>query len=236
MAEQTIKHVAVWSGWVRLTHWLMVLAVSFEIVSALILQQSAPFDPEFWREWHLIVGQLLMVIVAGRIILLFMLKDSGSWRALLPDKVQTQGWKQTALFYLSLGRTALPHWFAHNPFWRPIYPFMWLMLLLGGLSGLLYASATAVLGQYAFQWHNQLANVLIWLVVLHSLAAFVHDVKNKGATISGMISGYRYFHITKPEPSVGVGQASPFQGSTPPIYISVDSIQKRPPNSKDTSP
>lgn len=233
MAKETIKQVFIWSGWVRLTHWLMVIGVSFQLISAIILQQTLPFNPEFWRDWHLICGQLLLVVVAGRIILLFMLTDSSSWRALLPDKASNQGWKQTAWFYLSLGRSALPNWFAHNPFWRPVYPFMWLLLILNGFSGLSYASATPILGQYLYQWHISLANLLILLVVLHSLAAVVHDLKGRGATISGMISGYRYFHINKPDPSVGVGQVSPFQGSTPPVYISIDSIKKSPPKSTD---
>jgi len=50
---------------------------------------------------------------------------------------------------------------------------------------------------------------------------FLHDLKGKGAYISAMVNGFRYFHYTAANDSSG----SDFPASQ---SISVDSIKKQP--------
>ena len=231
MPQETIRAVLIWSGWIRLLHGVLALEVIFLAISATVLRYGGQIDQAFWQEWHLICGQILLLTVVARLFLLFVLQDSGSWRALLPDPAQTQAFKQMALFYLSAGRTEMPNWFAHNPFWRPVYPFIWLLLLLCGLAGLLSNSPNTVFGMTMFDWHTSLANLMLWISGLHVVAALLHDIKGKGAAISAMLNGYRYFYI-KNSTAVGNTPVNPFKGSAPPVYVSLESIKKRPPADK----
>lgn len=223
MQQEDIRYVPVWSGWVRLAHWLMAVGLLFQVVSAWVLRYGA-VDVDFWRDWHMISGQLLLLAVVGRIVLMFILPGSAGWRAFLPDAATWEGVKQMLVFYLSFARAPLPNWYAHNPLWKLLYPFMFLLLLGTGVSGLLYNAPYALAGLFMHTWHSVLADMLGMLVVAHVIAVFLHELKGKGAGISGMISGYRYFHVPagarKPE------QGGPFKGSTPPVYVSVDSIRK----------
>ncbi|MBO0614265.1 MAG: hypothetical protein RL122_2469 [Pseudomonadota bacterium] len=226
MQQEKIRYVLIWSGWVRLIHGLITAGVLFLFVSAWALQLGA-VDYDFWRDWHTIVGQLLIITVVARVILMFLLPGSASWRAFLPDKAQWEGMKQMALFYLSFARFPLPNWFAHNPFWRLLYPLLLVVLVACGITGLVYNSANTFLGMSMFGLHGGLAQVILIFTVAHLVAVVLHDLKGKGAAISGMINGYRYFHIEKSEgeqqanPTAAVGKASI-------VHVSIDSI-KRPP-------
>ncbi|MEB4590243.1 cytochrome b/b6 domain-containing protein [Candidatus Thiothrix sp. Deng01] len=224
MPQENIRYVPVWSGWVRLTHWLIAAGVLFQFASAWAIGLGAA-DYAFWRDWHLICGQLLVVAVAARVILLFMLPGSAHWRALSPDRAQWAGAKQMLLFYLSFARWPLPNWFAHNPFWRQLYPLLWLVLLACAFSGLYYNSASAFLGMSMFNWHRVLADFILIFTVAHLLAVFLHDLKGKGATVSGMISGYRYFHI---EGQAGGKDALPAGNQSAVVHVSIDRIGKPP--------
>lgn len=226
MPQENIRYMLIWSGWVRLTHGLIAAGVLFLFASAWAIQLGA-VDYEFWRDWHMIVGQLLIITVVARVILMFLLPGSASWRAFLPDKAQWAGMKKMALFYLSFARFPLPNWFAHNPFWRLLYPLLLVALVACGITGLVYNSANTFLGMSIFGLHGGLAQVILIFTVSHLLAVVLHDLKGKGAAISGMISGYRYFHIEKPE---GVQQANPTAavGKTSIVHVSIDSIQRPP--------
>lgn len=224
MQQEEIRYVPVWSGWVRLTHWLMVAGLLFQFVSVWAIRWGAA-DYEFWRDWHMITGQLLLVVLMGRIVLMFMLPGSASWRAFLADAATWQGIKQMLTFYLSFARAPLPNWYAHNPLWKLLYPVMFLLILGTGVSGLLYNAPYTLAGVFMHGVHDGLAQALGILVVVHVVAVFLHDLKGKGAAISGMINGFRYFHV--PTAAGKQEQAGSFKGSTPPVYVSLDSLKKR---------
>lgn len=224
MPQENIRHVLVWSGWVRLTHWLIAAGVLFQFASAWAIGLGAT-DYEFWRDWHMICGQMLILVVVTRGILMFILPGSAHWGALLPDRAQLAGAKQMLLFYLSFARLPLPNWFAHNPLWRQLYPLLWLVLLACAFSGLYYNSAGTFLGMSMFSWHRALADFILIFTIAHLLAVFLHDLKGRGAAISGMISGYRYFHIE--DKSAGK-EAIPAGNKSSVVHVSIDSIGKPP--------
>lgn len=223
MQQETIRYVLVWSGWVRLAHALIAAGVLFLLASAWALQQGV-VDPEFWRDWHMIVGQLVLVAVVGRVILLFLLPGTANWRAFLPDKAQWAAMKQMALFYLSFARFPLPNWYGHNPFWRVIYPLFWLVLLVCAVTGLFYNAPYQFLGMSMFGLHGGLASLILWFTVAHVVAVVLHDLKGKGASISGIINGYRYFHVETPV----AGVKPPPSGKASITHVSIASIQKPP--------
>lgn len=226
MQTENIHCTPVWSDWVRLTHWLIAAGVLFAFASAWAIGLGAT-DEAFWRDWHSISGQLVLIAVVGRLILAVILPGSTNWKALLPDRAMWQGAAQMLRFYLSFARFPLPNWFAHNPFWRLLYPLLWVLLLGTGFSGLWYNSASSLAGLFPHTWHNLLANAVWVWVLAHIASVFLHDLKGKGASISGMINGYRYFHV--PTSHKVKTPDSAFKGSTPPVYVAVDSIKRHNP-------
>lgn len=220
MTAETIRCVPIWSPWVRATHWLMAAGVIFQYLSAQAIAWGAS-DYDFWREWHIITGEFVLLLVVGRVILAFMLPAAASWRAFLPDAAQWQGIKQTLLFYVTLGHVPLLNWFAHNPLWRLLYPIMFILMLGLGLSGLWYNDANPLAGLWLHQWHTLFASVLGWLVIGHLIAVIAHDIASKNAGISGMLNGVRYFHIEE-KPA-----ARDKNSKAPPVYIAVEKIKRK---------
>ena len=78
----TIHYTRIWSTWLRLAHRLIAAGVLLLLASGWALQQQ-PADPEFWHDWHLIIGQSVALALLLRVILLFV-PGSSHWRALLP--------------------------------------------------------------------------------------------------------------------------------------------------------
>ena len=79
MQNETIKYVLVWSGWLRLSHWVIAFGVLFQITSAWAIRMNPP-DYEFWHDWHLIVGQIMLIAILLRVILLFT-DGASNWRS-----------------------------------------------------------------------------------------------------------------------------------------------------------
>jgi Ni/Fe-hydrogenase 1 B-type cytochrome subunit len=210
---ETIKRVLVFSTPQRITHWLLAAGMSFELISAWLIQHS-DVDPVVWMDWHSMIGQVLLLVLGFRLLLLFT-NGSGYWRLFIPTREQRHTLAQTLRFYLSLGRLPCPDWYAYNPVWQPIYLLMLLLMLLSTLSGLLTGSYFFLFGISVSGWHGIIAYALGYLVLAHILFAVWHDVKGNGAQISAMLNGYKYF-IIKPS------QSTPEQPS-----VSIDSLLKK---------
>jgi Ni/Fe-hydrogenase 1 B-type cytochrome subunit len=153
------------------------------------------------------------------VILLFF-PGSGNWRALIPERSQFSAMLQMVKFYLSLGRFPLPNWYAHNPLWLPVYSVFFLILAACSVTGLLYDSADIVFATPMYELHAALAGLIAAFSVFHIVAAFVHDLKGKGAFISAMVNGFRYFHYTTASEKHGGDLAGK-------MMVSVKSIKRR---------
>ena len=204
MQQEEIRYVLVWSGWLRLSHWLIALGVLFQISSAWAISHTQP-DDAFWQDWHIIIGQVVLIALGLRAILLFF-PGSSHWRTFIPDRSRLRAILQMLKFYLSLTRFPLPNWYAHNPLWQPLYLIFLLVLLVCTISGLLMATPYRLFAYSASEWHSGCAHVILLFSVLHVGSVFLHDWKGKGAFISAMINGYRYFHVA----SQSVAQAIKF--------------------------
>jgi Ni/Fe-hydrogenase 1 B-type cytochrome subunit len=220
MQNENIKYVLIWSGWLRLSHWIIAFGVLFEIISAWAIGNDYVYY-EFWRDWHIIVGQLILVALILRIVLFFTAGTS-NWRTFFEYKSQFNAIVQTIKFYLSFTRLKLPNWYAHNPLWKPIYLFMIVVLSGCVITGLIYNSNLMLLGYTPIKMHSILATIIIALSAAHIFTAFLHDWKAKGAFISAIINGHRYFHYSNKE--IADDKES---GETPVVHISVDSVKNR---------
>lgn len=229
MPQENIRYVLVWSGWLRLSHWLIATGVLFQLASAWAIKLDE-VNYAFWLDWHIISGQIILLALALRLILLFIpvsSKSPGSsnWRAFIPERSQLQAMLQMVKFYISLARFPLPNWYAHNPFWLPVYPVLFIILAGCAISGLLYNSPQLVFGQPMDELHGFLAGLIIMFSIFHIIAVFLHDLKGKGAYISAMINGYRYFHYS----GKNAGQENLYknkQSENTAVHVSVDSIKK----------
>lgn len=189
-----IRHVLIWSSWLRLSHWLIAFGVSFEIVSAWLIN-NAYIDLEFWRDWHVMVGQGLVFVLVGRIVLLFA-PGSGNWRSLVPGSAQLRTMFQMLKFYLSFARLPLPNWYAHNPLWAPVYVLLLIVLAMGLTTGFAYHQPYRIADVAIARVHQWAGSVLTILALGHVAAVLLHDWKGRGALVSAMFSGYRYFHVS----------------------------------------
>jgi len=215
---EEIRCVRVWSGWLRLSHWLIACGVLFQIASAWAIAQGA-VDTAFWRDWHLMVGQALLIALLLRCILLFV-PGSGHWRSLVPDRSQSQAALQMLKFYLTFLRAPLPNWYAQNPFWKPLYALVLLVLAASCATGMLQMQGTLE-SEWTLHWHRRLADVLTLFTAFHIVTVFLHDLKGKGATVSAMISGYRYFHIGSRSETISGG----FDGRSS-VEVPLDVLRK----------
>ena len=219
MQNETIKYVLVWSGWLRLSHWVIAFGVLFQITSAWAIRMNPP-NYQFWYDWHLIVGQIILVAISLRVILLFT-DGASNWRSFVDYRSQFKAIIQMIKFYLSFTRFPLPNWYAHNPLWKIIYLFMLVVLSACIFTGIAYNSSFILLGYLSAEWHSTLASIIVVLSSAHIITAFLHDWKGKGAFISAIINGHRYFHYSSNN-EVGVHKIT----KTPSVHISVDTIKK----------
>jgi Ni/Fe-hydrogenase 1 B-type cytochrome subunit len=195
MNTDPIRCVSIWSGWLRAAHWLIAAGVLFELFSAWSFR-LAVVDPGFWRDWHVIVGQLVALALLLRIALLFV-PGSSHWRALLPKRGHWRAMLQTLKFYLSLTRAPLPAWYAHNPLWAPVYLLVLLLLVACVVSGMLHDASFRLSALQPDTLHAALGEALAFFSLLHVIAAALHDWKGDGALVSAMFSGKRYFHVNR---------------------------------------
>ena len=218
--QENIRYILVWSGWLRLTHWVIAAGVLFQITSAwAITHQNA--DILFWRDWHIISGQAVLIALMLRAVMLFF-PGSGHWSSLLPNRADRNSIVQMFKFYLTFARFPLPNWYAHNPLWKPLYLLFFVLLASCLLTGIFQDAPYRVAGYALLELHKMLAQIITLFVVTHVVAVFLHDLKGKGAFTSAIINGYRYFHISDQE--AGKTRSTPKDSS---IYISVESIKKQ---------
>ena len=104
---------------------------------------------------------------------------------------------QMLRFYLSPARMPLPTWHAHNPLWAPLYLLALALLAACVASGFWHSATWRVLNGSPASWHAHLTHALALFTLAHVLAVALHDWMGNGALISIMLSGKRYFHVSR---------------------------------------
>lgn len=186
---QHIDRRPVWSGLQRALHWIMALSLIAILISIALVKHS-PYLAESARDVHLMAGQLLTAALLIRLVMLFVGKQSLSISALVPSSTHWTAAKEMLLFYVTLGRSPLPNWYAHNPLWMPLYLLFFMLLTAQVGTGLawLYSDNFTL-----WALHRDLS---IWLeiwVVAHVVAVLLQDWKGTGSDVSAMINGHRIF-------------------------------------------
>ncbi len=212
---EELRRVLIWSGWLRVSHWAIALATMVLMITGWLIGNS-PLIAETATEFHYLASSILIFGLVIRIVLMFKGHKHEKLQSLIPEPSELRQIKETILFYLSLGKRPLPNWFAHNPLWKVVYLFFYLMLILMIVSGGLINNYPVVFGFYQPSVHTFWATAIFWFVVMHLISLFVHDYYAKTTDTSAMINGYRLFSVDK---------ASQDENNAMPVVIqSMDSL------------
>jgi len=151
-------------------------------------------------DYHYIFAYALTLALGLRLYLLVSTPASAAnWRDLVPNRHRMKQAMAMLRFYVSFGRTPLPHWYAHSPLWAPIYLFIFLLLLIQILSGFLIGAGHHTLFINLYTLHQNVSTSIAIFILLHITSVFLHDLKAGTSDISAMIHGYRIFKIEKPD-------------------------------------
>lgn len=195
MTEQ-IHRVAVWSGWLRLAHWALAGSTVLLLVTGWLVAHSPVLGPAA-ADLHYLGAAFLLFALALRIFLGVFGRGVERFGQLLPRPSEWRAMRDSLVFYLSLGRTRQPNWYAHNPLWKPLY--LLLFVVLGGqvLSGWVMPDMPMVGRLYLPRLHAWLSDIVAVMILAHLFSAVLQDLKGRHADVSGMINGERYFDIER---------------------------------------
>lgn len=192
---EKIERILIWSGWLRLSHLGLGLSAVALLVSGWLFD-SAPSLTAGAMDVHYLAASVLIASLVLRIVLMFAGSPVERLGRLMPDDGEWKSLRETAVFYLTLGKAPLPRWYAHNPFWKPLYVLMYLALLgQVATGGLMESDSLLVMGFYVPSVHATFASVVGVLVTFHVVAVMLHDYRGDAADISGIINGYRHYTV-----------------------------------------
>ncbi len=195
MTEQ-IRRVAVWSGWLRLAHWTMAASTILLLGTGWLVANSPSLAPAA-VDFHYLAASVLVFSLALRTLLGFFGKGADRFEHILLSDAEVAAVGDSLKFYLSLGKTPMPNWFAHNPLWKPLYLLLFVVLALSALTGWLMPD-TPLLGRlYLPAVHGWLATTVAIVLALHLFSVVLQDLRGQSADISAMINGHRYFSIDR---------------------------------------
>jgi len=200
-----VRRVRVWPGVVRVTHWAMAASLLVLVPTGWLLTTGFVASDELYEllrhRLHEPAGHVLAFALAVRLVYLVIGGNSVSgWRALVPSGPQLGAIREVLRFYSSLGRTPLPGYYAHNPFWAPLYLVLFALLVTAAATGLalefpFVRSVARVDEPAALALHAQLMEWVAAWCVFHVGTAILHDWRGQGSDTSALISGYRIFAV-----------------------------------------
>jgi cytochrome b len=182
-ATPSPPRVRVWDVPVRAGHWLMVLALCTSWWTA----ETGRMD------WHRYAGYSMLALVSFRIYWGFF----GSSTARFSQFVRGP---RTIVSYLKGRWVAMP---GHNPLGALSVVVLLALLLTqvvlglfavdvdGIESGPLSAHVSFEVGRAAASWHEDLFDVLLWLIGLHIVAVLYYVLYKKESLIAAMLHGRR---------------------------------------------
>ena len=212
-----VRRVLVWPGVVRVTHWAMVLSLLVLLPTGWLLTTGLIAGDELYEllrhRLHEPAGHVLAGALAVRLVYLVVGGNSVSgWRALVPTGSQLVALREALRFYSALGRGQLPAYYAHNPFWAPLYLVFFLLVAVATATGLalefpFVRSVAHVDEPAALALHGRLLEWIVAWCAFHVAAAVLHDWRGQGSDTSALISGYRIFPVSR-DAAAGPGIAT----------------------------
>ncbi|WP_044415332.1 Ni/Fe-hydrogenase, b-type cytochrome subunit [Halarcobacter anaerophilus] len=215
-----IKKHYEFSYWLRVTHWIRVVAIivltvsGFYIASPFITPagggEPTNFMNALFRSWHIIFGFLLIAVTIGKFYLFIFDKQSQVERKSFWDFINPKTWIQQIGYYLLVSKH--PHTKgAYNPLQFLAYAGIYISLIMisltglilyvnvyhDGMGGLLYdvmRNFEAILGGLA--WVRQLHHIFMWIFIIflpiHVYLVIFNSVYGKHGDVDSIVSGYKW--------------------------------------------
>ena len=177
MDSAQFRSVMIWSGWLRLSHACISLSTLALLLSGWLLADSPSLAAQA-RDVHYIAAGFFVSGLLVRIVLMLTGRAHERIAALVPAGTELAAMAATLRSYISLGRSSLPGWYAHNPLWKPVYMLIFPVLIILAFTGAAMPHTSAALGFYLPSVHEFWAQVVLWFCVLHIISVCMHDYKN----------------------------------------------------------
>ncbi len=194
MNPNNYRKVLIWSGWFRLSHWFLAISTLVLMLTGWLMTNSLSLHGSALA-YHLFAAGIFTAGLLLRIILFITGKNQQTLPAMIPNRLDIKTVKAMLLFYITLGKSPLPNWYAQNPFWKPVYLVLYLVFILVTLSGLLISSHTEIAGFILLSVHQLWAQVIFYFSLLHIGSVILCDYKAQRYDISAMLHGYKLFNI-----------------------------------------
>jgi Ni/Fe-hydrogenase 1 B-type cytochrome subunit len=209
-----LRRVYVWDVVVRVTHWLLVLAIftlaftGIYIGDPFITESESGYASTMgtFRTVHFVTAIVFTLTVLVRIYWAFAGSAPARWPNFVPlTKKRRYEVKESLLFYL-FRRKGFPPMLSHNPVaglaYLGVY-FLYFILILTGL-GLYGQSADSYMGFFAFladvfggaQWARWIHHAAMWFIlaffVHHLYSSLLASIVEKNGTLESIFSGYKW--------------------------------------------
>ncbi len=205
----------IWELPVRWSHWVNAACIVILSVTGLYIASPASLGrtpADFQMGWvrfvHFVAAYTFAVSVASRVAWSFLGNKYAGWREFLPFFAVKGRKKMLAMlrYYLFLDKN-VPETIGHNPLATTAYTLLFGLYLLMMVTGFTLYSTHAPQGFLftLFGWvrsifslqtirllHHLSMYAIFGFVVNHIYSAWLMDIKEHGAEISSMFSGYRF--------------------------------------------
>lgn len=182
----TSKSTLIWDLPVRICHWLMVLLVISQWVTAEILDDAI--------QWHAWFGYGLLGIVLFRLIWGFIGTRYARYGSFIVSP------RKTFVYLRQTISGTAPTYTGHNPLGGWMALFLLLLLAAQAITGLFmtddifffapyYSAVSSTVQEWMNTLHHQLFTVLQFAIGAHIAAALVYVFINKQPLIQAMITG-----------------------------------------------
>lgn len=219
---EELRPYYVWDLIVRITHWVIALAIVVLSVTGIYLGRPfvaapGPAGQHFIMGWakvlHFYAAIAFTLAVMARITWLVIGPRRSNWRQFVPtSRRRLRDMKDTLLFYLMV-RDHPPATIGHNPLAGATYIAVfgiYLVMILTGFA-LYSVSSYSYMEIWQFllpwfggvQWTRWIHHVGMWLllvfVVSHMYTALLTSRVEKNGAIDSMFSGYKFLPKDMPE-------------------------------------
>ena len=216
-ARSEIVRVYVWEVPVRITHWLIALAIAVLSITGIYIGHpfitvSGPAGQHFVMGWakviHGYAAYVFIAAVLARILWMFTGNKYARWDKFIPVRAnRRRGLWPTTKFYLFALRKP-PGFVGHNPLAGLTYTLVFGLYFVAIATGLTMRGASAPVDSYV-RWFAALAplfgglqiarwihHAVMWLLlgftVHHVYSGILMSIIEANATMESIFSGYKF--------------------------------------------
>lgn len=216
-APSEIVRVYVWEAPVRITHWLIALAIAVLSVTGFyigwpFIAVSGPAGQHFVMGWakviHGYTAYVFITAVLVRVIWMFTGNRYAHWDKFIPvHRSRIRGFWPTVKFYLFALRKP-PGFVGHNPVAGATYTLVFVLYFVAIATGLVLRGASAGAdsplrwfasweglfgGLYVARWiHHATMWLLLGFSVHHVYSGVLMSTVEANATMESIFSGYKF--------------------------------------------